>query len=140
MKMRYYPKMKSVKPNNMYTIIDKSDRSVIKQLNTEQEFIEFINEVAIEHRDEVISDMKTATMYFNRFSDNVELSLEDPKLMVISPDDIPIHHSESYPTYVDAVNAFNKWMKNFERQGYYSSNNGRIPLDDLFINCKIVLV
>lgn len=34
--------------------------------------------------------------------------------------------------------AFNEWAKRFETQGYYSSNNGRINLDELEKKCRIV--
>jgi len=47
---------------------------------------------------------------------------------VISPDGFSIHHSDTYATKEDAMNAFHDWKKRFQSQGYYSSNNGRIPL------------
>jgi hypothetical protein len=59
---------------------------------------------------------------------------------VISPDGFSIHFSDTYATKEDAMKAFNDWKKRFESQGYYSSNNGRIPLDELEQNCKIVKV
>ena len=59
---------------------------------------------------------------------------------VISPDGIPIHHSDTYKTKAKAEKALAEWMKRYERQGYYSSNAGRIPLDELASRCKKVLL
>lgn len=57
---------------------------------------------------------------------------------VISPDGFSIHFSDTYPTKESAMFAFTDWKKRFEQQGYYSSNNGRIPLDELEQHCKII--
>ena len=57
---------------------------------------------------------------------------------VLSPDGFPIHFSNTYPTKEEAMNAFFEWKKQYERQGYYSSNKGRIPLDELEIHCEII--
>lgn len=56
---------------------------------------------------------------------------------VLSPDGFtiefdPIH----YPTKKAALAAFNVWKTRYEAQGYYSSNNGRIALDDLENHCS----
>ena len=59
---------------------------------------------------------------------------------VISPDGFSIHFSNTYPTKEDAMIAFGEWKKRYEGQGYYSSNRGRIPLDELEHYCKIVEV
>lgn len=59
---------------------------------------------------------------------------------VISPDGFSIHFSKTYATREDAINSFNDWKKQFEMQGYYSSNSGKIPLDELGHYCKIVEV
>jgi hypothetical protein len=59
---------------------------------------------------------------------------------VISPDGFSIHHSDTFATKEDAMTAFHDWKKRFEGQGYYSSNKGRIPLDELEQYCKIVEV
>ena len=59
---------------------------------------------------------------------------------VISPDGFSIHFSDTYPTKEGAMFAFNDWKKQFERQGYYSSNNGRIPLDELEQHCRIIKI
>ena len=58
---------------------------------------------------------------------------------VISPDGFSIHPVDTYPSEKKAREAFDKWKKPYEIQGYYSSTNyGRIPLDELFNHCKIV--
>ncbi len=59
---------------------------------------------------------------------------------VISPDGFSIHFSDTYATKEDAKNAFFDWKKRFESQGYYSSNNGRIPLNELENHCRIIEV
>jgi hypothetical protein len=35
-----------------------------------------------------------------------------------------------------AMEAFIKWRSRYQAQGYYSSNNGRIPLDELESYCQ----
>jgi hypothetical protein len=59
---------------------------------------------------------------------------------VISPDGFSIHFSDTYATKEDAFKAFNDWKKRFEGQGYYSSNDGRIPLNELDQHCQIIEV
>lgn len=59
---------------------------------------------------------------------------------VISPDGFSIHFSDTYPSEKKAIEAFEKWKKRYEPQGYYSSNNGRIPLNELHNHIKIVKV
>ena len=51
---------------------------------------------------------------------------------VLSPDGFTIDFDRPYYTSKEkAMIAFNEWKERFRRQGYYSSNNGRIPLEDL---------
>jgi hypothetical protein len=52
---------------------------------------------------------------------------------VLSPDGFTIEFDKPYYTSKKkAFEAFDKWKKRYEVQGYYSSNNyGRISLDDL---------
>jgi hypothetical protein len=58
-------------------------------------------------------------------------------VQVISPDGITIEFgSFYYKNMEDAKKAFERWKKRFESQGYYSSNNGRIPLDELEKHCQ----
>jgi hypothetical protein len=60
------------------------------------------------------------------------------KYVVLSPDGFTIEFSPSYYTSLKkALDAFDKWKKRYEVQGYYSSNNGRIPLNDLVDYCTI---
>jgi hypothetical protein len=59
---------------------------------------------------------------------------------VISPDGFSIHHCDTYETRQDALNAFFEWKKRFEMQGYYSSNKGRISLDELEKYCELIEV
>jgi hypothetical protein len=54
------------------------------------------------------------------------------KIEVLSPDGFTIEFGKPYyPSKKKALEAFDKWKKRYELQGYYSSNNGRIPLCDL---------
>jgi hypothetical protein len=54
------------------------------------------------------------------------------KYEVLSPDGITIEFDKPYYTSrKKAYEAFDKWKKRYEAQGYYSSNNRRIPLDEL---------
>lgn len=58
--------------------------------------------------------------------------------IVLSPDGISIDQEETYPTPEIALEKTKEWAKRFEKQGYYSSNNGRIPLDELIEHCTLV--
>jgi hypothetical protein len=54
------------------------------------------------------------------------------KIEVLSPDGFTIEFGKPYyPSKKKAFEAFDKWKKRYELQGYYSSNNGRIPLNEL---------
>jgi len=59
---------------------------------------------------------------------------------VISPDGFPIDRVATYKSRKEAIAAFEVWKKRYKMQGYYSSNEGRIPLDELGDHCKIVEV
>jgi hypothetical protein len=54
------------------------------------------------------------------------------KYEVLSPDGFTIEFDRPY--YIskkNAIEAFDKWKERYKLQGYYSSNNGRIPLEEL---------
>ena len=54
------------------------------------------------------------------------------KYEVLSPDGFTIEFDRPY--YISkkrALEAFDRWKERYKLQGYYSSNNGRIPLEDL---------
>ena len=59
---------------------------------------------------------------------------------ILSPDGITLRREKTYSTIDEAKADFNEWKKAFERQGYYSSNKGRIPLDELEENCTLIEV
>jgi hypothetical protein len=59
---------------------------------------------------------------------------------VYSPDGFAIHREETYPSIEVAQQKLKEWVKRYEFQGYYSSNKGRIPLDELESCCKIVRI
>jgi hypothetical protein len=57
---------------------------------------------------------------------------------VYSPDGFAIHREDTYPSREIAEQKLQEWVKRYEQQGYYSSNKGRITLDELASCCKIV--
>lgn len=57
---------------------------------------------------------------------------------ILSPDGFSIHPVDTYSSPKKAWAAFDKWKKGYEVQGYYSSNRGRIPLDELKDNCRLI--
>lgn len=64
--------------------------------------------------------------------------MANSKWMILSPDGFTIEFDRpTYPSLKKALVAFENWCKRFEIQGYYSSNNGRIPLNELFDYCTI---
>ena len=61
------------------------------------------------------------------------------KYDILSPDGISIY-GDSYPSAEMANKKFDEWAKHFEFQGYYSSNRGRIPLNELRDYCRLIEV
>lgn len=59
---------------------------------------------------------------------------------VISPDGFFIDRVATYKSRKEAMTAFEVWKKRYELQGYYSSNYGRISLEELADFCRIVEV
>lgn len=59
------------------------------------------------------------------------------KYVVLSPDGFTIHPTDTYPSLKKAKKALDTWQKGYKRQGYYSSNTGRIELEDLADHCTI---
>ena len=64
--------------------------------------------------------------------------MKKPKYNILSPDGFTIDRSKTYSTPEKAKKAFEDWKKRYETQGYYSSNNGRIPLNELEKHCTLV--
>lgn len=60
---------------------------------------------------------------------------------IISPDGFSIRIGvDPFKTKKEGIEYFEKWKKRYEQQGYYSSNNGRIPLVDLAESCDWIEV
>lgn len=59
---------------------------------------------------------------------------------ILSPDGISIRMGDQdlFKSHKEARTYFNKWKKRFQQQGYYSSNHGRIALDDLHYECDVI--
>jgi hypothetical protein len=64
--------------------------------------------------------------------------MKKQKFDVLSPNGFSIHYSDTYSSEEKAIKAFHEWKKRYESQGYYSSNNGRIPLNELHNYIKII--
>ena len=60
------------------------------------------------------------------------------KYEILSPDGFPIEVNGGYNSRKKAKEAFERWVKRYEQQGYYSSNSGRIPLDELEQHCNFI--
>jgi hypothetical protein len=63
---------------------------------------------------------------------------QSEKYEVLSPDGFTIEFDKPY--YISkerAMIAFNEWKERYRKQGYYSSNNGRIYLNELENHCTI---
>lgn len=59
------------------------------------------------------------------------------KIQILSPDGFTIDFQKSfYKSFDEAMTAFDQWKQRYEGQGYYSSNEGRIPLNDLINHCQ----
>lgn len=59
------------------------------------------------------------------------------RYVILSPDGFTIHPTDIYLNKEEAEKAFNVWKKQYRKQGYYSSNTGRINLDNLADYCTI---
>jgi hypothetical protein len=57
---------------------------------------------------------------------------------VLSPDGFSIDRVDTYSSRKKAIAAFEVWKKRYEAQGYYSSNRGRIALEDLADCCSLI--
>ena len=58
---------------------------------------------------------------------------------VLTPDGVPIEHAGSYETKELAEIALDKWVKSYEKLGYYSSYKWEISVARLKARCKIVV-
>jgi len=60
------------------------------------------------------------------------------KFVILSPDGFPIERDKAYYRSLNELHtAFAIWKERFVLQGYYSSNRGRIPLDNLLEECIV---
>ena len=66
--------------------------------------------------------------------------MSNKKYQILSPDGFTIESEPHfYTSKRKAMEAFDKWKKNYERQGYYSSSKyGRIDLSDLEDYCQFI--
>lgn len=54
---------------------------------------------------------------------------------VYSPEGFGIMGSKTFSSPEEAKRQYDQWAKRFEKQGYYSFNFGRIPIDELERSC-----
>lgn len=67
--------------------------------------------------------------------------MKKKRYIILSPDGFTIEREKAYyRTFKEALDAFIKWKERFRVQGYYSSNRGRIPLNELEQNCTFEIV
>jgi hypothetical protein len=66
--------------------------------------------------------------------------MKNKRYDILSPDGFSIFFDKTYATKEEAMTNFWEWKKRYELQGYYSSNNGRIPLDELEKHCEMIEV
>lgn len=57
---------------------------------------------------------------------------------ILSPDGIDIRHDKWKYKETEIEAELSKFTKRYEQQGYYSSNNGRIALEDIADYCQVV--
>jgi hypothetical protein len=66
--------------------------------------------------------------------------MKNKRYDILSPDGFSIFFDKTFKTKEDAMTNFFEWKKRYEQQGYYSSNNGRIALNELEQHCKLIEV
>ena len=59
---------------------------------------------------------------------------------VMSPDGFSINRDEIYQTPEKAGLALEQFVRRYQKQGYYSSNEGRIPVEQLAFHCNLVTI
>lgn len=59
---------------------------------------------------------------------------------VMSPDGISINRMQTYKTVEEAGEALDNFVERYKAQGYYSSNHGKIPLEQLAFHCNLVTI
>jgi hypothetical protein len=79
---------------------------------------------------------KAMKYYFKPIKSNT--MTQKQKFDVLSPDGFSIHFSDTYSSEKKAMKAFDEWKKRYELQGYYSSSNGKIPLNELHNYIRII--
>jgi len=60
------------------------------------------------------------------------------KFRILSPDGFELKRDDNEYTQEQVKTELEEFTKRFEAQGYYSSNNGRIPLAEIAENCMII--
>jgi len=105
---------------------------------TDDEAMEILQAIERKHDASIGVSWSTIDEEINDF---VTGSQRDLVWDVLSPDGISIHISDQYETQQDAQEAFKKWSKQYEKQGYYSSARyGRIDLQTLPVFCRFIKV
>lgn len=65
--------------------------------------------------------------------------MDEFRFIPMSPDGFPFDPDDTFATEQEAWDAIkNIYCKRYETQGYYSSNRGRISLEDLPAHCTVI--
>lgn len=84
--------------------------------------------------EELTSSYATLELY-NEKDEIIESNLH---YCLLTPDGFTMDFDNTtYPSSKLLEKAFELWKKRFEHQGYYASNKGRIPLDELWDYCTV---
>jgi len=68
----------------------------------------------------------------------IRMTTPREKFVILSPDGFTIESDKPYYRSLNELHtAFAIWKERFVLQGYYSSNRGRIPLDNLLEECIV---
>jgi hypothetical protein len=88
-------------------------------------------------QEDVISMLKDE---FAKLNEKAKTMAVKKKYDLLSPDGFSIERDVTYSSKKAVKEAFEKWKKRYESQGYYSSNYGRIDLKYLAEECSLVEV
>jgi hypothetical protein len=89
-----------------------------------------------EERNKAYAEIQEAIKTGERLATFGELKHYD----MLSPDGFSINLEKVYSSPAEAVEEYDKWVKRFEKQGYYSHETERIPLAELHMHMQIVQV
>lgn len=66
--------------------------------------------------------------------------MKNQKFQILSPDGFTIEMDKEHYSDSEVKKALKSFVERYKKQGYYSSNNGRIPLNKIVDHCSIIPV